>query len=68
MRCPKIQDGVAVVRMRHLAEKISTHLKLLIISIHVPNFSFLTQLFPEIWSPISHWFNITGPRNGFLGF
>jgi len=25
-------------------------LKLLIISIHVPNFSFLTQLLPGIWS------------------
>jgi len=38
---PKIQGGVAVVRMRHLAEKFSTLLKLLIISIHVLNFSFL---------------------------
>jgi len=33
-RGPKIQDGVAVVRMRHLVEKFSTLLKLLIISIH----------------------------------
>jgi len=58
-RGAKIQDGVAVVRMRHLAEKIFNLLKLLIISIYVPNFSFLTQLLPEIWSPLFaiglHW-------------
>jgi len=51
---PKIQDGVAVVHMHqnHLAEKNSTLLKLLIISIHVLNFSFLTQLLPEIWTEV----------------
>ena len=32
--------------------KIFNLLKLLIISIYVPNFSFLTQLLPEIWSPL----------------
>ena len=45
--------------MRHLAAKIFNLLKLLIISIYVPNFSFLTQLLPEIWSPLFaiglHW-------------
>jgi len=49
---PKIQDDVAVVRMHHLVEKISTLLKLLIISIHILNFSLLTQLLPEIWTGI----------------
>ena len=32
--------------------KIFNLLKLLIISIHVPNFIFLTHLLPEIWSPL----------------
>jgi len=32
--------------------KIFNLLKLLIISIYVPNFSFLTQLLIEIWSPL----------------
>ena len=27
-------------------------LKLLCISIHIPNFSFLSQLLPEIWRPL----------------
>jgi len=49
-----MQDGVAVVRMHqnHLAEKNSTLLKLLIISIQVLNFSFLTLLLPEIWTGV----------------
>jgi len=43
------------------------NLKLLIISIHLPNFSFLTLLLPEIWSllfPIG--LTLRGPRNGFF--
>jgi len=34
------------------SEKNFNLLKLLIISIYIPNFSFLTQLLPEIWSPL----------------
>jgi len=48
--------------------KFPTLLKLLIISIHLPNFSFLTQLLPEIWSPLFPiGLTLRGPRNGFLG-
>ena len=53
---------------RHLAEIFSTMLKLLIISIHIPNFSFLTQLLPEIWSllfPIN--LTLRGPKNAVFG-
>ena len=68
-RSPKIQDGVAVVRMLHLySGNIFNLLKLLIISIHVPNFSFLTQLLPEIWSPLFAIGLTLAPEMGFLGF
>ena len=59
------------MRMRHLAEKISILSilsKLLIISIHVLNFSFLTLLLREIWmeSFVCHWLNTTGPQKFFF--
>jgi len=65
-RGSKIQDGVAVVRMRHLAEKFFNLLKLLIISIHVSNFRFLTQLLPEIWSPLFAIGSTLAPEMVFL--
>jgi len=67
-RGPKIQDSVAVVRMRHLAEKFSTCWTGLIISIYVPNFSFITQLLPEIWSTLFAIGLTLAPEMGFCFF
>jgi len=54
---PKIQDGGKVFNL----------LKLLIISIHVPNFRFLTQLHPEIRSPLFAIGSTLAPKKWGIG-